>query len=168
MEILLTQTVDKLGEPGDIVKVAPGYARNFLLPKGLAVEPTPHNIERFKSVREQRRRERQERAQRARELEEAMDGAVLTFVRKVNPEGKLYSSVRPAEIAELLSEKFGADIEKGRIEFHEHIETPGRYHATVNLYMDITAAIQIDVIEESTAETEAPAVEGAEQATSAE
>lgn len=149
MEVLLTRTVDKLGEPGDRVHVAPGYARNFLLPKGLAVEPTPHNVERYRRVREERMKELQERHERAGELRETLSGAVLSFTRKVNEEGRLYSSVRPEDIGQRLSEEFEVDIEWRRIELHTPIEKPGSYSATVNLYMDITAEVGIEVHAES-------------------
>jgi len=153
MKVLLTQTVEKLGEPGDVVEVAPGYARNYLLPKGLAVEPTPHNIERLKKVREQRLAELKEREQRAKELKEKLDGFVLTFYRKVHDDEKLYSSVRPEEIAARLSEEFKTEIEKARVQIPSPIESLGRHPVVVNLYKDISAEIEVEVLEE----TEEPA-----------
>lgn len=149
MKVLLTQTVEKLGEPGDIVDVAPGYARNFLFPKGLAVEPTPHNVERLKKVREERLAELKEREERAKALKERLDGFVLTFYRKVHDDEKLYSSVRPEEIATRLSEEFQTDIEKGRVHIPSPIEALGRYPVVINLYKDISAEIEVEVLEET-------------------
>lgn len=148
MHVLLTQTVEKLGEAGDVVKVAPGYARNYLLPKGLAVEPTPHNIERFKVTREKHITEVKEREEYARTLKQRLDGTVLTFYRKAHDQ-KLYSSVRPEEIAAQLSEQFQAEIEKGRVRMDAPIEALGRHAVKIELYKDIAAEIRVEVLEES-------------------
>jgi len=149
VKVLLTKSVEKLGEPGDIVDVAPGYARNFLFPKGLAVEPTDHNIERFKKVREQRLAEIKEREKQAKALKERLEGYVLSFTRKVHDDEKLYSSVRPEEIVARISEEFGVEIEKGRVQLEGPIERLGRHPVKVNIYKDITAEIQVEVLKES-------------------
>ncbi len=161
MQVLLTQTVEKLGEPGDIVDVAPGYARNYLIPKGLAVEPTPHNIERFRKVREQRMEELKAREQRAQELKEKLDGYVLTFTRKAHDD-KLYSSVRPEEIASHIEEKFGFELEKGRVQLENPIDTLGKHPVKISLYKDIVAEVVVEVKEESAepAEASEPSGEG--------
>jgi large subunit ribosomal protein L9 len=148
VKVLLTQLVERLGEPGDIVDVAPGYARNFLFPKGLAVEPTPHNIERFKKVRLSRLAEIKEREEQAKALREKLEGYVLPFYRKVHDDEKLYSSVRPEEIATRLSEELDVEIEKGRVQLEGPIERLGRHTVKVNLYKDITAEIQVEVLKE--------------------
>jgi len=162
MEVLLTRTVDKLGEPGDVVDVAPGYARNYLMPQGVAVQPTPHNVDRYKSVREARMQELKARKERAQDLQGQLDGKALVFERRTNDQGTLYSSVQPGDIAKELNEQFGTELEAGRVEMHEHIETPGEYHATINLYMDITAAVTLQVVAEG---EEAPMPETAEPET---
>jgi large subunit ribosomal protein L9 len=147
VQLLLTQTVEKLGEPGDLVNVAPGYARNYLLPKGLAVEPTPHNLQRFKATRERRLLEMQEREARARTLQQMLNGTVLTFSRKAHDQ-KLYSSVRPEEIAARLSEQFRTEITKGDVRIDAPIESLGRHPVTIELYKDIRAEIRVEVVEE--------------------
>ena len=161
MQVLLTQTVEKLGEPGDIVDVAPGYARNYLIPKGLAVEPTPHNIERFRKVRKRRMEELKAREQRARELKEKLDGYVITFTRKAHDD-KLYSSVRPEEIASHIEEHFNFELEKGRVHLEHPIDTLGKHPVKISLYKDIVAEIVVEVKEESAepAEASEPSGEG--------
>ena len=148
MQVLLTQTVEKLGQPGDVVNVAPGYARNYLLPKGLAVEPTPHNVQRIQKTREKRVTEMKEREEQAKALKQKLDGTVLTFYRKSHDK-KIYSSVRPEEIASQLSEQFRAEIEKGRVRIESPIEALGRHPVKIELYKDITAEIRVEVVEES-------------------
>lgn len=152
VQVLLTQPVEKLGEPGDVVEVAPGYARNYLLPKGLAVEPTPHNVERLRKIREQRLAELRSREEQARALKEKLEGAVLTFYRKVHDEEKLYSSVRPEEIVAQIEERFGVRLERDRVQLERPIETVGRHPVTLTLYKDITAEVTIEVLPEGEGE----------------
>lgn len=147
MEVLLIASVEKLGEPGDLVKVADGYARNFLIPRGLAVLPTPHNIERFKKIKERRAAELKEREEWAKSLKAQLDGLVLTFYRKAH-DGKLYSSVRREEIAEKIKEQINAEIEKGKIDLEAPIEALGTHPVKVNLYKEIYASIRVVVEEE--------------------
>lgn len=147
VKVLLTRTVAKLGEPGDVVEVAPGYARNYLLPKGLAVEPTPHNVERLQKIREQRLAELRSREEQARALKEKIDGAVLTFYRRAHDD-QLYSSVRAEDIVAQLAERFGAEIERSRVQLDRPIEVLGRHPVTISLYKDITAEVEIEVLPE--------------------
>jgi large subunit ribosomal protein L9 len=131
-----------------VVNVAPGYARNFLLPKGLAVEPTPHNAQRFQKTREKRVIEMKEREEQAKGLKQKLDGTVLTFYRKSHDQ-KIYSSVRPEEIAAQLSSQLKAEIEKGRVRIDTPIEALGRHPVRIELYKDITAEIHVEVVEEA-------------------
>lgn len=147
MEVLLIAAVEKLGEPGDLVKVSEGYARNFLIPRGLAVEPTPHNVERFKRIKERRAAELKEKEEWAKSLKTQLDGLVLNFYRKAH-EGKLYSSVRREDIAEKIKEQINAEIEKGKIELETPIEALGIHAVKVSLYKDISASIRVVVEEE--------------------
>jgi large subunit ribosomal protein L9 len=144
MEVLLITTVEKLGEPGDVVVVADGYARNYLLPKGLAVEPTPHNMERYRKLKERRMKELQSRKEKSLGLRERLNELVLTFEREAH-EGKLYGSVRREDIAAKILEEVGEEIEKDRIELDESIEKLGKYTARINLYEDISAVVRIRV-----------------------
>ncbi|MCS6903155.1 MAG: 50S ribosomal protein L9 [Candidatus Bipolaricaulota bacterium] len=148
IEVLLTESVEKLGEPGDIVKVADGYARNYLFPRKLAVLPTPHTINQFKRVRERRLAELQQREAWAREAQTKLDGFTLVFKRRAH-DGKLYSSVRREEIAEEILQKLNIEIEKNKIVLEAPIETLGTHTVTVNLYKEITASVRVLVEEEA-------------------
>nr|BAL52668.1 50S ribosomal protein L9 [uncultured Acetothermia bacterium]BAL59277.1 50S ribosomal protein L9 [Candidatus Acetothermum autotrophicum] len=150
IEVLLTQSVEKLGEPGDIVKVADGYARNYLFPRKLAVLPTPHNIAQYKKLREKRELELKQREEWARAAQAKLDGFTLTFQRKAH-DGKLYSSVRREEIAQQISEKLGIEIPKDKIELDTPIEALGVHTVKISLYKDITASIRVHVEEEPSA-----------------
>lgn len=148
IEVLLIQSVEKLGEPGDIVKVADGYARNYLFPRQLAVLPTPHNVNQFKRVRERRELELKQREEWARAAQAKFDGFALTFKRKAH-DGKLYSSVRREEIAEQILNQLGFDLEKSKIELDTPIETLGMHAVKIALYKDISASIRVHVEEET-------------------
>lgn len=150
IEVLLTQSVEKLGEPGDIVKVADGYARNYLFPRKLAVPPTPHYIAQYKKIREKREMELKQREEWARAAREKLDGFTLTFQRKAH-DGKLYSSVRKEEIAQQIVEKLNIEIPKDKIELDAPIEALGVHAVKISLYKDITASIRVHVEEEPSA-----------------
>ena len=156
---MLTRPIERLGEPGDVVSVAPGYARNYLLPQRLAVPPTPHNVQGLRKVREARLIELRNREEQAKALQEQLQGQRLAFYRKVHTEGKLYSSVRPEEIVTQLHERFGAEIERSKVQLAEPIEALGLHTVKVGIYKDILAEIQVEVLDEAKQEQEAPAPE---------
>lgn len=153
MKVLLTETVERLGDAGDEVNVADGYARNFLIPRGLAVEPTEHNRQRYHKFKEQREEELKSREEKAQALKERLEGLILRFAREAHEE-KLYGSVRKEDIADRIKEELGEEIEKGRIELEKPIEKLGAYTVRIDLYKDISAEIQIEVEEQSEAEDE--------------
>lgn len=144
MKVLLIQPVEKLGDIGDVVTVADGYARNYLLPKGLAVEPTEHNLQRYLKFKEAREEELKSREEKAQELRERLDGLVLKFVRPSHGE-QLYGSVRKEDIAERIKEELGEEVEKGKIELERPIEQVGSYPVKIGLYGDIAAEIVVEV-----------------------
>lgn len=144
MKVLLIQPVEKLGDVGDVVEVADGYARNYLLPKGLAVEPTEHNLARYAKIKERRLAELRNREEQAKILKEKLDGAVFEFVREAH-EGKLYGSVRKEDILARIQEEFGVELEKGRIELEHPIEEVGEYQVRIGLYGDISAEVRVVV-----------------------
>ncbi len=148
IEVLLTQRVDKLGEPGDLVKVADGFARNYLFPRQLAVLPTPHAVNQFKRVRASRAAELQQREEWARAAKERLDGFALTFKRRAH-DGKLYSSVRREEIAEEILQKLNIELEKSKIDLETPIATLGTHAVKINLYKDIAASVRVHIEEEA-------------------
>src|SRR4029078_8316147 len=103
MEIILRQAVEKLGHPGDIVKGSAGYARNFLLPRGVAYEATPGNKKRIERERQRREAAEESRRTSAQGLAEKLEQVSLTFSARVGEEGKLFGSVTTADIAQQLA-----------------------------------------------------------------
>jgi large subunit ribosomal protein L9 len=145
MEIILRQAVDSLGHTGDIVKVSAGYARNFLLPRGLAYEATPGNKKRLEQERVRLEAAEGERRGKASELATRVEQVSLTFSARVGEEGKLFGSVTAADIAHEL-EKQGLHIEKRQIDLHEPIKALGVYRVPVRLHADVKPEVRVWVI----------------------
>lgn len=147
MEILLTETVEKLGEVGEVVKVADGYARNYLFPKGLGIFPTEHNKKRFEGKRKERMTKILEKEEKAKYLKEKLDEIILEFARPAHG-SKLYGSVRRRDIVEGIEEETGQEMERSRINLTTPIEELGAYLVEINLYKDINAEVRVRVKEE--------------------
>ena len=103
MEVILLQRVEKLGIMGDIVTVKPGYARNFLIPRGLADRATKERIEHFESMKKQYEAENVKQREDAEKLAKKMDGTVVEFIRSAGETGNLYGSIRRKDLAEAVS-----------------------------------------------------------------
>jgi large subunit ribosomal protein L9 len=144
MEVILREHVDNLGRRGDVVKVAPGYARNYLLPRKLALEVTTGNrklIERERKVAEARETEEK---QTAEALASRLAQAEITISRRVGETEQLYGSVTSADIAEALAAK-GLEIEKRKIHLDEPLKAIGEFTVPVRLHRDVTANLKVVV-----------------------
>jgi large subunit ribosomal protein L9 len=153
MKVILKQDVEKLGKAGDIVKVAPGYGRNYLIPRLIATEATPGNI---KIVEQERH------AQARRDFREKETAALLaqdivkltpTIKRKTGEGGSLYGSVTAMDIADyLVAHK--VDIDKRKIQLDEPIKTVGEYQVPIRLHREVTVPIKVIVEPETEPSTE--------------
>lgn len=146
MEVILRQAVDNLGHPGDIVEVSAGYARNFLLPRGVAYEATAGNKKRI--AQEKERLEAAENARRdsAASVAKRLEEVSLTFSAKVGEEGKLFGSVTASDIAHQLEAQGFAEVEKRMIDLHEPIKALGVYKVPIRLHADVRPEIKVWVI----------------------
>jgi large subunit ribosomal protein L9 len=147
MEVILRQAVDNLGHTGDIVKVSAGYARNFLLPRGLAYEATPGNKKRLEQERVRLEAAESDRRGKAQDLATRLEQVSLTFSARVGEEGKLFGSVTPGDIA-LELEKQGLHVEKRQIDLHEPIKSLGVYRVPVRLHADVKPEVRVWVIKQ--------------------
>jgi len=154
MKVILKQDVDKLGKAGDIVKVAPGYGRNFLIPQQVAVEATPGNLKIMELDRlAAARRDQREKAAASLVAKELVK-LVVTIQRKAGEGGTLYGSVTAIDIADfLITHKI--DIDKRKIQLDDPIKAIGEYQVPVRLHREVT--VPIKVIVEAEPEPEAPA-----------
>ena len=145
MEIILRQAVENLGKTGDVVKVKSGYARNYLLPHGLAYEATPGNLKRIQQERDRLEAAENERRTAAQTLAERLEQVSLTFSARVGEEGKLFGSVTAADIQQQL-ESQGFHIERRQIDLHEPIKALGVYRIPIRLHADVKPEIRVWVI----------------------
>jgi large subunit ribosomal protein L9 len=145
MEVILREAVEKLGHPGDVVKVSPGFARNYLLPRGIAYEATPGNLKRIAQEKERLEAAENLRRAAAQEVATKLEPISLTFSARVGEEGKLFGSVTSADIAQQL-EAQGVHIEKRMIDLHEPLRALGVYKVPVKLHADVKAEIKVWVI----------------------
>jgi large subunit ribosomal protein L9 len=146
MEVILRQAVDNLGHPGDIVEVSAGFARNFLLPRGIAYEATAGN--KKKIAQEEERLEAAENARRdaASAIAKRLEEVSLTFSAKVGEEGKLFGSVTSADIQHQLEAQGFKEVEKRMIDLHEPIKALGVYKVAIRLHADVKPEIKVWVI----------------------
>ena len=151
-KVLLTTTVERLGHVGEVVNVADGFARNYLLPRGLAVPPTEHNIARFAKERAVHETELLQREEKARYLRDRLADETLHFERKAHDDDRLYGSVRVEDIKGQIEELLGESIETSRVQLEHAIEMLGPHAVTINLYKDISVEVRIQVDEEGAKE----------------
>jgi large subunit ribosomal protein L9 len=147
MEIILRQAIENLGKPGDVVKVKSGYARNYLLPHGLAYEATPGNLKKIQQERDRLDAAENERRGVASGIAEKLEQVSLTFSARVGEEGKLFGSVGAADIAQQL-EAQGFHIEKRQIDLHEPIKALGVYRVPIRLHADVKPEVRVWVIKQ--------------------
>jgi large subunit ribosomal protein L9 len=147
MEVILRQAVENVGRPGDIVKVSNGYARNFLLPHGLAYEATPGNRKRIGQEKERLDAAERERVAEAQKLATRLEEVSLTFSARVGEEDKLFGSVTSADIAQQLHAQ-GFEIEKRQIDLHEPIKTLGVYKVPIRLHADVKPEVRVWVVKQ--------------------
>jgi large subunit ribosomal protein L9 len=144
MELLLKEDVESLGVRGELVKVRAGYGRNYLLPRGLAVQATPSNIKQIEMQRKALlKREASERASADGQAGLLKD-VTLEFVRKVGEHGILYGSVTSMDVAESLAAK-GYEIDRKRIQLKDPIKETGEYDVPIKLHREVTANIKVVV-----------------------
>jgi large subunit ribosomal protein L9 len=150
MEVILRETIDNLGRAGQVVKVADGYARNFLLPKKLAYVATPGNLKVIEAERQSLLRKEAKQKDDSEKLQHILDDVEITIRRKVGEHDMLYGSVTNSDVAEALEMK-GFQIEKRKIHMDDHIKSLGEFSIPIRLFKDVTAHIKLKV----EAETEA-------------
>lgn len=144
-KVILLETVEKLGKPGDQVAVAGGYARNFLIPHGLAVEATPGNLRALGQIKA-RATKRQDRALReAQGLAERLASLALTFPRAAGEQERLFGSVTALDIAEALA-KEGVPVDRKRIVLAEPIKALGEFRVPVRLHAGLSAEVRVTVV----------------------
>jgi len=147
MEVILREDIEKLGSRGQLVKVAPGFARNFLLPKRLAVAATEANKKIVEQERQAALRREAKEANEAAELAKLMTGIVITIAQKAGENDQLFGSVTSSDIvARLEEQKF--HIDKKKIVLHDPIKQLGEHTVTIKLHREVAVDIKVNVVKE--------------------
>jgi large subunit ribosomal protein L9 len=147
MEVILKEDVSKLGSRGDVVKVAEGYGRNYLLPRKLAIEASTGNkavIEQMKAA--SLRRSAKEKTQ-AEDLAKQFDGVSLSFERRSAESDQLFGSVTSGDIAEAL-EKKGFNVDRRKVQLHEPLKSLGEFIIPIKLHKDVTTHVKVVIEKE--------------------
>ncbi len=149
MKIILNEDLKNLGNKGDVVEVADGYGRNYLLPRGMAQEATDGNIRQAKKRREQLQRREEDQRSQAESLQAKLEGGVLEYTAKAGEKGRLFGAVTSKDLSEKILEVFGLVIDKKKIEMNENIKTLGDHTVRVRLYPQVLASLTVRVSEET-------------------
>jgi len=143
MKVILTDDVKGTGKKGDVVNVAEGYARNFLFPKGLAIEASKQNLAELDRQKAALDKKRAEELEKARELKKRLDRLVVNITAKTGDAGRLFGSITAKDIGEVLQDKHGITIDKRKIELKTPIKALGSYQVAVRLHPEVTATIDV-------------------------
>lgn len=148
VDVILLQDVDKVGLKGDVVSVAPGYARNFLLPRRLAETATPGRLQELRCHEELRARHEAQDVEQAREIAGALEQAELRFDVKAGPAGALFGSVTATAIVDELWRARRVRVDRRKLDLPEPIKRVGRYEIPVEVFTDVTAELRVLVVPE--------------------
>ena len=147
MEVILIKDIPSLGKTGDLVKVAPGYARNYLIPKKLALAATPDNTKRIEIIKKREGMDREREKLSTQALKERIDAASITLKKRAGEEDKLFGSVTSHEIVDALID-LGIEVDKRKIAIEEHIKRLGDFTVPIKLSGDVVAHLKVAVVRE--------------------
>jgi large subunit ribosomal protein L9 len=144
MKVILKENLDNLGHIGDIVKVAPGYARNYLLPKGLALEATTKNAKALEHAKKHLEYKKNKVLEQARQFAAKIEGIALSISHQAGEEGKLFGAVTNMELAENLKAQ-GVEIDRKKIVLAEPIKQLGDFTAVVRIHPEVNATLKVTI-----------------------
>lgn len=145
MEVILLKDVKSLGKAGELVKAKTGYARNFLLPKGLAVEATPENKKKWEEEMKNKEAKRQKEREEALALKESLEKLTVKLKAKGGEGGRLFGSITSKDIADALNKQHKIKIDRRKMELKDNIKTAGVTNVDVRVYPEIIATLKVDV-----------------------
>lgn len=148
MKVIFLQDVKGSGKKGEVKNVSDGYAKNFLIGKGLAVEATPKNMNELDGKKASEQHKKDVEKQNAEEIKSVINGKKVVAAAKAGSNGKLFGSVTTGTISELIEKQYDRKIDKKKISIKNDIKNFGTYEAEIKLYSGVTAKITIEVVEE--------------------
>ncbi|HHW68255.1 MAG: large subunit ribosomal protein [Epulopiscium sp.] len=147
MKVILTQDVKKHGKKGDVINVSDGYARNYLIPQGLAVEATKTSLNDLNLKKKAEDKKKQEELAAAQQLKEELKDKIVTVSVKAGEGGRLFGSVTAKEIVEAAKKQFNLSLDKKKIQLDEPIRSLGNHMVPVKLHPQVTAELTVKVTE---------------------
>jgi large subunit ribosomal protein L9 len=150
MQIILQEDIEKLGTRGQVVEVAEGYARNFLLPRKLAMPASAGNLKRLEKIRTTLAKLTATEREQAQKVAEELSTVVITLIRKAGENDQMFGSVTTSDLAQELSSR-GHSVDKRKIQLDEPIKLLGEYQVSVKLYSDVTGQFKVIVNREPAA-----------------
>ena len=148
MEVILKEDIANVGKIGDVVRVRDGYARNYLLPRGLVLEANKRNLKTFEHQKKVVADQKQKIIRQAHAIGDQLAGVSLVIAMKVGEEGRLFGSVTNIQIEKALKSK-GLNVERRKIHLNEPIKTAGDYEVPVRLSADVTVPLKVSVVPEN-------------------
>jgi large subunit ribosomal protein L9 len=148
MDVILLQDVDKVGLRGEVVSVARGYMRNFLAPRRLAEEATPARVAELEKRETQRTRHEAASFEQAQEIADKLAQAALRFDVNAGPQGTLFGSVTPTDVADEIWRTLKVRVDRRKIDLPESIKRVGRYTIPIEVFTDVTAEVKVMVVPE--------------------
>jgi large subunit ribosomal protein L9 len=145
MKVILQKPVDKLGVPGDVVDVADGYARNYLMPRGLAVRASKGGVKHVESLRRAHTTRVSQAQAEAQEVADRLTASSIKVRARVGEEGRLFGSVTAAELAEEIERQTGVKVDRHDVHLDEPIRSVGVHEVTVHLFADVDPVVPVEV-----------------------
>ena len=145
MKIILTQEVRNIGAPGDVVDVADGYARNYLIPRGVALRATKGTLKQVDTIRRTREIREIRSLEQAQQIAQQLGSLKIRVQAKAGEGGRLFGQVTPAQIAEAVAKAGGPKIDKKRLHLDEPVKSLGAHRAHLRLHPEVEAEIEIEV-----------------------
>ncbi len=146
MKIILLKDVKELGQVGELVNSKDGYARNFLFPRGLAIEATPANLRKWEETNKKQANKKQEEENEALKLKTKIEGLTVTLTSKGGEGGRLFGSITSKDIADGLKAQHKVEIDRRKIELKDNIKIIGLQEIDVRVYPEVTAKLKVNVI----------------------
>jgi len=144
MKIILTKDIKALGEAGKVVKVKPGYARNYLLPKGFAIPASPRNLSKIEEIKKQAAEEKLLLHSKYQEVVKTIEGVEITFVRRADENNHLFGSVSENDIVKALAEK-DITINKANVNMEKHLKDVGTFEVEISFTTEISTMIKVNI-----------------------
>jgi large subunit ribosomal protein L9 len=146
MKVILQKPVDKLGAPGDVVDVADGFARNYLIPRGMAMVASKGAVKHAVRLKQDHDKRAQETLTEARALAERLSAAPLQISSRAGDDGRLFGSVTVVDVADAIRKSAGVTIDRKRIHLPDPIRSMGTHEVTVHLHPEVNASVTVEVV----------------------